>query len=326
MPDFRFVCSQAAQYRVDRRPVTPACSTSIKEKVAAGQWIPVGGMWVEPDMNLPSRRVDRAPARPRPAVLRAVVRPALHRGVDPRRVRLPRLAPADLRRAAVCSRFVTQKLSWNKQNVLPHHTFWWEGIDGTRVLTHFPPVDTYNAEMVPASRCAFASANFHEHALERLVAHAVRLRQRRRRADAGDGRTGAADGRPRRLPAVELGTVDGFFERGRGRDRRGRRRSRCGWASCTSRCTAARTTSQVGTKLGNRRVRAAAPRGRALVGERRRDRRRRAVASELDALWKDVLLHQFHDILPGSSIAWVHAGGRGRARHGSRERLDELIA
>src|SRR5213075_769931 len=42
--------------------------------------------------------------------------------------------------------FLTQKISWNTTNPFPHHTFWWEGIDGTRVFTHFPPVDTYNAE------------------------------------------------------------------------------------------------------------------------------------------------------------------------------------
>mgnify|MGYP003292201956 CR=1 FL=1 len=36
--------------------------------------------------------------------------------------------------------FLTQKISWNQTNKFPHHTFWWEGIDGTRVFTHFPPV------------------------------------------------------------------------------------------------------------------------------------------------------------------------------------------
>ena len=46
--------------------------------------------------------------------------------------------------------FLTQKISWNDTNKFPHHTFWWEGIDGSRVFTHFPPVDTYNAEMVPS--------------------------------------------------------------------------------------------------------------------------------------------------------------------------------
>ena len=42
-------------------------------------------------------------------------------------------------------RFLTQKLSWNKTNRFPHHSFWWEGIDGSTVFTHFPPVETYNA-------------------------------------------------------------------------------------------------------------------------------------------------------------------------------------
>src|SRR2546430_4155393 len=48
-------------------------------------------------------------------------------------------------RLAGIDRFLTQKLSWNSVNKMPHHTFWWEGIDGSRVFTHFPPVDTYGA-------------------------------------------------------------------------------------------------------------------------------------------------------------------------------------
>ena len=45
-----------------------------------------------------------------------------------------------------CERFLTQKMSWNRTNRFPHHSFLWEGIDGSRVFTHFPPVDTYNAD------------------------------------------------------------------------------------------------------------------------------------------------------------------------------------
>ena len=55
-----------------------------------------------------------------------------------------------LARLAGAKWFLTQKLSWNETNELPHHTFWWEGIDGTRIFTHFPPVDTYNAEFTGA--------------------------------------------------------------------------------------------------------------------------------------------------------------------------------
>ena len=40
--------------------------------------------------------------------------------------------------------FLTQKMSWNQYNKFPHHTFNWQGIDGSQVLTHFPPEDTYN--------------------------------------------------------------------------------------------------------------------------------------------------------------------------------------
>ncbi len=41
---------------------------------------------------------------------------------------------------------VTQKMSWNETNVFPHSTFWWEGHDGSRVLAHFPPANTYNGD------------------------------------------------------------------------------------------------------------------------------------------------------------------------------------
>ena len=52
-PDYRFVCSQAAQYEWMERSY-PALFERIRDKVATGQWHPVGGMWVEADMNLPS--------------------------------------------------------------------------------------------------------------------------------------------------------------------------------------------------------------------------------------------------------------------------------
>ena len=52
-PDFVFSCSQAQQYEWVRRS-EPGLFDRIAEKVAAGQWVPVGGMWVEADMNLPS--------------------------------------------------------------------------------------------------------------------------------------------------------------------------------------------------------------------------------------------------------------------------------
>ena len=78
-------------------------------------------------------------------------------------------------------RFLTQKMSWNKQTKFPHNTFWWEGIDGTKVFTHFPPVDTYNAECHAAE---FGSGHqLPRPRVEHGLADAVRLRGRRRRPD-----------------------------------------------------------------------------------------------------------------------------------------------
>src|SRR5260370_33649513 len=51
--------------------------------------------------------------------------------------------------AAGCDFFPPQKLSWNDTNKPEHHTFIWEGIDGTRIFTHFPPADTYNGSFKP---------------------------------------------------------------------------------------------------------------------------------------------------------------------------------
>ena len=45
--------------------------------------------------------------------------------------------------------FMTIKLSWNNHNQFPHQTFVWEGLDGSRVLSHMPPEGTYNSSAAP---------------------------------------------------------------------------------------------------------------------------------------------------------------------------------
>ncbi len=116
-PTVRFSCSQAQQYAwiAEREPELFA---RIADKVAGGQWIPVGGMWVEPDMNLPSGE--------------SIVRQIVHGqrfferrfGVRCREVWIPDVFgyPAGLPQvfaAGGMSRFVTQKLSWNRVQPVP---------------------------------------------------------------------------------------------------------------------------------------------------------------------------------------------------------------
>ena len=193
------------------------------------------------------------------------------------------------------SRFVTQKLSWNKQNTFPHSTFWWEGLDGSRVLTHFPPVDTYNAEITP-EEFGFSITNFKDHAwsTDSLMPFG--------HGDGGGGPTREMLERARRLAhidsraTVEVGAPDAMFER---IERNGAVAPvwRGELYFETHRGT---LTSQLETKLGNRRC-------ERLLVEAELWAATLGRGADVDHLWKEVLTQQFHDILPGSSIAWVHS-------------------
>ena len=208
-PDYRFVCSQAAQYDWMER-LYPSLFERIADKVAAGQWQPVGGMWVEADMNLPSGE----------SIARQLIYGQRYFesrfGVRCKEVWIPDVFgyPASLPQifaAGGCDRFITQKLSWNKQNVFPHSTFWWEGLDGSKVLTHFPPVDTYNARVV-ADEMVFTEHNFKEHGWSdwSLMPYG--------HGNGGGGPTREMVERGRRMrdldgtPQVRFGTTDDFFD------------------------------------------------------------------------------------------------------------------
>ncbi len=180
-PEYRFACSSAQHYAWVEES-HPALFDRITERVERGQWVPVGGMWVEADMNLPSGE----------SLVRQIVFGQRYFeqkfGRRCEEVWIPDVFgyPAGLPQvfaAGGMRRFVTQKLSWNKQNRFPHSTFWWEGLDGTRVLTHFPPVDTYNAEITPAE-VGVLGWQLQGPRLERRVVDAVRARRRRGRSDA----------------------------------------------------------------------------------------------------------------------------------------------
>ena len=103
-------------------------------------------MWVEADCNIPSGE--------------SLVRQIVHGkrffldefGRETSDLWLPDVfgysaALPQILKAAGITSFLTQKMSWSDVNRFPHSTFWWEGIDGTRILTHFPPADTYNGDM-----------------------------------------------------------------------------------------------------------------------------------------------------------------------------------
>lgn len=300
-PDFVFVCSQAQQYAWMEEGY-PALFARIRDHVASRRFVPVGGMWVEADMNLPSGE--------------SIARQLVHGqryfesrfGVRCREVWIPDVFgyPGSLPQifaAGGCDRFVTQKLSWNKQNRMPHHTFRWTGIDGTSVLSHFPPVDTYNATVTP-TELAYAAKNFRDDAWSgwSLLPYG--------HGDGGGGPTREMVARGRRLadldgvPRVHFGTVDDFFahvEEDIAADPDAVSEWRGELYFEMHRGT---FTSQTRTKVGNREAERMLREVELWDAYLPDDPERRAA---FDSLWKRVLCLQFHDILPGSSIAWVHA-------------------
>ncbi|GAB2831845.1 alpha-mannosidase [Lentzea nigeriaca] len=317
-PEFVFACSQAQQYAWVKQH-HPAIFERIRDTIKTGQWIPVGGMWVESDANLPGGE--------------ALARQLVHGkrffldefGVDCDGVWLPdsfgyTAAFPQLAALAGMRWFLTQKLSWNQTNKLPHHTFWWEGIDGTRVFTHFPPVDTYNATL-SGEELAHAVRNFAEkgRATRSLVPFG--------HGDGGGGPTREMLERARRLrdlegsPKVVIEPPSEFF-----RAAQAEYPDAPVWSGeLYLELHRATYTTQSRTKAGNRR-------SEHLLREAELWASTAAVHcgsdypyDDLDRLWKTVLLHQFHDILPGSSIAWVHQEAEATYARVKAE-LEDIIA
>ena len=317
-PAFVFACSQAQQLAWIKDGY-PDLFARLQALAARGQFVPVGGMWVEADTNMPG---SEAMARQFVQGTRFF---AEEFGTDCEEVWLPDTFGYSAGLPGVCVAagmkwFLTQKISWNQTNQMPHHTFWWEGIDGSRIFTHFPPVDTYNAEVSPAE-----------------LAHAVRTFSDHGRASVsllpfgyGDGGGGptremlASAHRAADLegsPKVVLGSPRDFFARAQAEYP-----DAPVWlGEMYLELHRGTLTTQANTKRGNRR-------SEHLLREAELWASTAAVrvgfpypAERLQQCWRTVLLQQFHDILPGSSIAWVYADAE---RHYAdlAEELEELIA
>ncbi|MGW0956484.1 alpha-mannosidase [Streptomyces sp. NPDC002545] len=302
-PEFVFAMSQAQQWAwlKERRPEVWA---RVKKAVADGRFVPAGGMWVESDTNMPGSE--------------AMARQFVHGkrffldefGIENDEAWLPdtfgfAAGLPQIIRAAGSTRLLTQKISWSRTNAFPHHTFWWEGVDGTRIFTHFPPVDTYNCSMT-GGEIAHAARTFKDKGAAR---HSL--------APTGWGDGGGGTTREMVAKAARLRDLEGsarvvwetpraFFDRAEAEYPQ----APVWVGELYLELHRATLTSQAGTKRGNRR-------SEHLLREAELWAATAAVRTgfaypyeELDRIWKTVLLHQFHDILPGSSIAWVHREAR----------------
>jgi alpha-mannosidase len=298
-PEHVFAASQAQHYAWAAER-DPALWDAIRERVARGQWIPVGGTWIEPDCNLPS---GESLARQLLYGQRFFERELGRRCTElwqPDVFGYPGQLPQLMCLAGI-ERFLTQKLSWNRFNPPEHHTFTWQGIDGSEVLTHFPPADDYNATATVAElRRDVRAYRDHERSRHSLLVFG--------HGDGGGGPTREMLERLRRardlrgLPRTTLRTPQAFFDLLR--DDAGPLHTIVG--ELYFEYHRGTYTTQAALKAGNRRAEEALHDAELLCAVATRLHGAPYPRDELDGLWRVLLLNQFHDILPGTSITEVN--------------------
>jgi len=304
-PDYVFGASQAQlfQWMKDRYP---GLYKRVKRKVAEGRFEVQGGMWVEADTNMIGGE--------------AMVRQFLYGkkffqdefGVEVRHLWLPDVfgysgaLPQIMKKCGV-DIFMTQKLSWSLVNKFPHHSFAWKGIDGSSVLAHMLPEDNYNSPALPWSLAKNEKNNQDKCVSDKsLMLFGI-----------GDGGGGPAEEHLERLsriknlaglPTCVQEPAEKFFKK---------------WSSDAAKFPEwigelylerhqGTLTTQAANKRFNRKLELAlrelewtAAMASALGGAK-------YPAAKIETIWKEVLLYQFHDILPGSSIKRVYDESKAR--------------
>jgi len=135
-PEFTYTQSSAAYYDWIEH-TDPALFAKIQAKAKEGRWEVIGGMWVEPDCNLPSGDSWARHLLYAKRYFRSKLGVDVTIGWNPDSFGYNGNMPQLYRNAGIDA-FITQKIGWNADNVFPHRVFWWEAADGSRILTYFP--------------------------------------------------------------------------------------------------------------------------------------------------------------------------------------------
>ena len=309
-PDFNFVQSQPHLYEFVKETY-PSLYERAKARIAEGRWIADGAMWVEPDCNIPSGE--------------SLVRQLLFGtrffkeefGVESRVLWLPDVfgysaaLPQILKRSGI-DYFFTAKLALNQFVKFPYNSFHWEGMDGSQVLAHYMPAEEYSSKLEPW--------------LLRSGAHDYTERDRSpiQALPFGHGDGGGGPARPQLERHARYANLDGmprlepmsplqFFERLEKESTRLPRWLGEMYLELHRGCY----TSQALVKRHNRKAEFLLREAElwctvaVTLGED-------YPQGALNAAWKTLLLNQFHDILPGSSIDKVYAD--------SEAQFEELFA
>ncbi len=293
-PEYVYGASQPQQFAWVKEDC-PALFKEIQAAVAEGRFELQGGMWVEADTNLSGGE--------------ALIRQFLYGkrfwreefGKGTRILWLPDVfgfsaSLPQIMRGCGCDRFLTIKLSWNMVNEFPHHSFRWKGIDGSEVLVHMPPEGTYNSSASPKA-IRYAAGNYAQRGLSRRAMMLYGIGD----GGGGPGRSHLEFVRREKdiygVPNVVNAKSEDFFDLlDEEKDKFPVYQGEIYLEKHQG-----TYTSQAKNKYYNRKAENALALlefSQALTGTRN--------AAETEKLWKEVLLYQFHDILPGSSIKRVY--------------------
>lgn len=317
-PEYRFMSSQPQLYAFLEDDF-PDLFEQIRDRITEGRWEAEGAMWLEADCNLTSGE--------------SLVRQIMHGtryfsdlfGVENKILWLPDVfgysgALPQIMKQSGIDYFVTTKINWNQYNALPADTFYWEGIDGSQVLTHFittaPEEDqpssyysTYNGVLAPKPIMKgwqrYREKQVHD---EILVSYGY--------GDGGGGPNERMLETGRRMargipgcPRVVFGTTRSFFNHLE-ESIEDHSELKTWVGELYLEYHRGTYTSMARNKRYNRKsellyhdVETLSALANLLAGQP-------YPKEELTQNWRTILLNQFHDILPGSSIEPVYADSK----------------
>lgn len=302
-PEYKFLQSQAYLYKVAQHHY-PAIYEQVHAAVKRGQWVADGAMWVESDTNLPCGE--------------SLIRQFMYGkqffkeefGIDSRLMWLPDVfgysgALPQIMKGCRVEYFSTQKIFWTYDggDLFPYNWFWWEGIDGTRVLSYIH--NDYNSLTDPK-----AIASRWNERVQKDGFHAKRLLP----FGWGDGGGGPVRDHVEFLrrqtdlegsPRCAIEPPSAFFDE-MVADTASLAQVPAWVGELYFQAHRGTYTTQAHTKKGNRKCEHALHDLEFWGSAATLLRKKTFPAAVTEALWKDVLLNQFHDIIPGSSVHQVY--------------------
>lgn len=298
-PDYIFGASQPQQFEWVKE-YYPELYNKIKQKVEDGRIELQGAMWVEPDLNVSGGE----------SLVRQIIigkkfwKKEFNKDVDiahiPDVFGFNAALPQILHKSGV-NRLLTIKMSWNRYNQFPYHTFIWEGIDKSKILVHMPPEGTYNSCALPRAVDA-AEKKYIDKGVcnEALLLYGI--------GDGGGGPSTEHLESLKRIKSlngispVKSGTTKEFFDRiEKNKDSYQLYRGEMYLEKHQG-----TYTSQARNKYYNRRLERLLYDAELLCTIAYKQKGMDYPSDILKKIWKEVLLYQFHDILPGSSIKRVY--------------------